>query len=293
MVVGRHVARVLAQALPPLDVRVHRLALDRARADERDLDRQVVEVLGARAQEALHLGAALDLEEPHRVRVLDLPVDVGVVERDPREVDRLPAQERDLLDALLDGREHPQPEQVDLEEAGVGAGVLVPLAVLAARHRRRLDRDELDERPRRDDHAARVLRQVPGQAGDLAAELAEGPPARRGEARIGAGHVLHLLPHLAGVPPVRDPRQALQLGLREPERLAHVADRAAGTVGGEARDERRVLAAVALGHGDDQLLADVAREVEVDVRDRLELAVEEAPSARPASTGSTCESPVR
>ncbi len=38
-----------------------------------------------------------------------------------------------------------------------------------------------------------------------------------------------------------------------------------------------MLATVALGHADDELLADVAREVEVDVRDRGQLAVEEAP----------------
>ena len=37
-----------------------------------------------------------------------------------------------------------------------------------------------------------------------------------------------------------------------------------------------MLAAVPLGDADDQLLADVAREVEVDVGDRGELAVEEA-----------------
>src|SRR5437762_1902659 len=37
-----------------------------------------------------------------------------------------------------------------------------------------------------------------------------------------------------------------------------------------------MLAAVALGDGDDQLLADVAREVEVDVRDGGELFVQEA-----------------
>ena len=38
-----------------------------------------------------------------------------------------------------------------------------------------------------------------------------------------------------------------------------------------------VLVAVPLRDGDDQLLADVAREVEVDVRDRGQLVVEEAP----------------
>src|SRR5262249_11487837 len=59
--------------------------------------------------------------------------------------------------------------------------------------------------------------------------------------------------------------------------LAHVADRPARTVRREARDERGVLAPVALSDADDQLLADVAREVEVDVGDGRELAVQEAP----------------
>src|SRR5581483_2763616 len=53
-------------------------------------------------------------------------------------------------------------------------------------------------------------------------------------------------------------------------------DRAARAIGGEARDERRMLLSVALDDADDQLLADVARKVEVDVRHRRELAVEEA-----------------
>ena len=56
-------------------------------------------------------------------------------------------QARDPVDALLDAREHPEAKQVDLEEPRVGARVLVPLAELTTRHRRRLHRDELDERP--------------------------------------------------------------------------------------------------------------------------------------------------
>ncbi len=43
-----------------------------------------------------------------------------------------------------------------------------------------------------------------------------------------------------------------------------------------------MLAAVALGDGDDQLLADVTREVQVDVGDGVELAVQE-PSERELS----------
>src|SRR5687767_11034001 len=38
-----------------------------------------------------------------------------------------------------------------------------------------------------------------------------------------------------------------------------------------------MLPSVALGDGDDQLLADVAREIEVDVGDGVELAIDEAP----------------
>ena len=156
---------------------MHGLALDRPRPDERDLDGEVVQIRGLRPQEALHLRAALDLERAHGVRALDLREDLGVVEGDAREVDHLATGEGDPLDTVLDRREHPQAEQVDLEEACVGARVLVPLAELTSRHRRGLHRDELDERPRRHHHPARVLRDVAWQAGDLAGEPGERPPA--------------------------------------------------------------------------------------------------------------------
>ena len=256
---------------------MHRLALDRPRSYERHLHGQVVDVRRLRPQQALHLRAALDLEVADRVGALDLREDVDVVERNPREVDRLAVALRDLLDAVLDRGEHPQAEQVDLEEAGVGARVLVPLAELAAGHRRRLHGDELDQRPRGDHHPARVLRDVAREPGDLVCQLGEGAPARREQPPLGLGQERELLGDLLRVPAVGDPRDPLQLGEREAERLADIPDRAAGTVGGEARDERCVLAAVALGDADDQLLADVAREVEVDVGHRDQLAVEEAP----------------
>ena len=201
----------------------------------------------------------------------------GVVERDPREVDRLALRPRDLLDAVLDRREHPEPEQVDLQEAGVVARVLVPLAHLPAGHGRRHHRDKLDERPRRDHHPARVLRDVARQPGDLRGHVRERPPARGGPLRLEARHERELLRDPPRVPAVGDAGEALELGMREPERLAHVPDRAARAVGRERGDEGGVLAAVLLGDRDDQLLADVAREVEVDVRHRHELAVEEAP----------------
>ena len=105
---------------------------------------------------------------------------------------------------------------------------------------------------------------------------------QRGDAALGVGvrQLRQLLADAVRVA-VGEAREPLELAERQAERLADVADRAARAVGREARDERRVLAAVALADRDDQLLADVAREVEVDVRHRGELAVEEAAEREP------------
>jgi hypothetical protein len=110
----------LAQPLAVLEVRVHGLALDRPRPTSATCTvRSSSSRL--RPEQALHLRAALDLEVADRVGALDAPRRRRVGERDPREVDRLAVDLGDLLDAVLDRREHPQPEQVDLEEARVGA----------------------------------------------------------------------------------------------------------------------------------------------------------------------------
>src|SRR6266516_1908994 len=52
-------------------------------SSRRHLRRQVLEVLGDRLQQALHLCAALDLEDADRVGPLDLLVHALVVERHP------------------------------------------------------------------------------------------------------------------------------------------------------------------------------------------------------------------
>ena len=182
----RLVVGVLAQALAALDVGVDGAALDRARPDDRHLHRQLREVLGAGAPQRLHLRAALDLEDAGRLGALDRREGGGIVEGDPREVDPLAARERDQLDRALDRREHPQAEQVDLEEAGVGAGVLVPLDELAALHRRRHHRAAVDQRPRRDDHPAGVLGDVAREPERLLREPCQPGPAARARARAQA-----------------------------------------------------------------------------------------------------------
>jgi hypothetical protein len=186
-------------------------ALDRPRPDERHLDSQVFEVRRPCAQEALHLRPTLDLERADGVGGLDLLVHVLVVERDPREVDRLVASTGDPVDAVLDRRQHPQPEQVDLQEPRVGAGILVPLADLPALHRRRHHRHELDEGTRRDHHPAGVLREVPRQPRDLLAEPAQSPPAARDEPCVGIRKPRDLIRDPARVA-VRHAGEPLELG---------------------------------------------------------------------------------
>src|ERR671934_1233602 len=93
---------IAAQPLAPLDVRVDGAALNRAGPHERDLDSQVVEARRLRAAQALHLGAALDLEHAGRLGALDCPVHLLVVVGSAREINPLAAHAPDLLDAALD-----------------------------------------------------------------------------------------------------------------------------------------------------------------------------------------------
>src|SRR2546423_8609895 len=114
------------------------------------------------------------------------------------------------------------------------------------------------------------------QSGDLVTELGERTPAWGAQLAVGVGKQLQLLGHALRVPSFGDARNPLELRVRKAERLTDVTDRSTGAVGRERGDECRVLAAVALGDGDDQLLANIPWENQVDVGNRVELTVEKA-----------------
>ena len=79
------------------------------------------------------------------------------------------------------------------------------------------------------------------------------------------------------VPALRAARDALDLPRRQAQRLAQLADGAARAEGREGGHERGAIAPEAVVHARDEDLAHVAREVEVDVGQRRDLLVEEAP----------------
>ena len=274
MIVGDDVVGVLAQLLAATHVGVHRPADDRPGPDDRDLDREIREVPRAHATHHLDLGAALDLEEPDRVARADAVEDLLVLVVDPRQIGHLAVPVGDQLDRLLDERQHPEREEVDLDEPRVVAAVLVPLAEDPALPGRRLERNQLHERPARDDHPADVLRDMPGQPPDLPGQLGERAPRRRVELRaelVDPGQLARD-PVLSGICQLRE---LLDVSHREAERFPHLAHDRPRSVGREGADEPDVVVPVPLVHGEDQLFADVAREVDVDVGDAAHRVVEE------------------
>ena len=104
----------------------------------------------------------------------------------------------------------------------------------------------------------------------------QGAEAQVARALGDARQLAQLLADVRGVPAVGRRGQPRDVARRQPQRLAELADRAARPVRREGADEAGLPRPVRLVHPHDQPLADVAREVEVDVGDARELLVEEA-----------------
>ena len=79
----------------------------------------------------------------------------------------------DQLDGVLQHRHHAEAEQIDLDDAHVGAVVLVPLDDDAARHAGGLERHDRVELALADHHAARVLAEMARQVLDAPPQLGE------------------------------------------------------------------------------------------------------------------------
>src|SRR6202035_1011134 len=121
--------------------------------------------------------------------LLQHAVYLGVVGRQVGEVDVDPLAGADRRHRLREGVEHPQPQEVDLDDAQVGAVVLVPLHDEAAGHRGGLQGDHLVQPAGGDHHAARVLAQVAGEVVDAGPRLREVAEQRLGGIEAGGGEL--------------------------------------------------------------------------------------------------------
>ena len=286
MVVGDLVIRVGPLLLPAGDEGVHRPSHDGTGPDDGHLDRQLFQISGLNPGQHLDLGPALHLEDPHRVAGADPVVEHLVVEVDAGEVGgtihhRLASRSRyasfrDEIHRLLHQGEHPQGQEVDLDEAGVVARVLVPLAQHPPLPGGGLQGNQLHQGAGGDDHAPHVLGDVAGKAGDLLRQLSQSLPEGRLRLllELREGFQILLQPSRRAV--LRQLGELLQVSVGELQSLADLPDRGAEAVGGEGADQAGVLASVLLVDRQDQLLPDVPGEVQVDIRDRAQRLVQEA-----------------
>ena len=79
------------------------------------------------------------------------------------------------------------------------------------------------------------------------------------------------------IPSLAAARHPFDLSWRQAESLSELTDRSTSAIGGKSCDQCGTIVAVALVDARDQLLADVAGKVEVDVWQRCQLLVEEPP----------------
>src|SRR5579875_465294 len=250
---------------------------DGAGTDDGHLGGQVVQVGRAGLGQDGGLGPGLDLEDPDSVRPVDAVVDGAVRVVDAGQVDQGLLVDGHQVQALLDQGQHAEGQHVDLHHAGVVYRVLVPLADIAPGPGRRLEGDTVHQGVRGDDHSPYVLGDVAGEVGQLVAEVDQVAPARRPHQGGELGRAQHLLPHGAGrPPPLGLLGQAVQLGPGQAQGLAHVPYGGADPVAGEGGDQGGVVGAPAAVHGPEQPVADVAREVEVYVRQAHQVLIEEA-----------------
>ena len=177
------------EALLAPQVRVDGVALDRARPDDRDLHHEVVEVARLRLRERLHLGPALHLEHADRVGRLEHLEDLRDVLRQPVEIEADRAVVLDELERLVHRREHPEAQQVQLDELERLDVALVELDDDPVHHRRPFQRRDIDERRRGHQHPARMDAEMAREAIDPGTELQPAFPVahpdRAAAARLG------------------------------------------------------------------------------------------------------------
>ncbi len=146
--------------------------------DYRDFDHQIVKPLGLHSRQGCHLRAALDLENADRVGAPKHRVHRGIVGWKMRQIDLDALVRADHRDCLFQRGQHPESEQINLDDTEIGAVVLVPLNNHAAGHRGRLERNDFIQRLRGDHHAAAMLSEMARDALNPAHQLDQHPDSR-------------------------------------------------------------------------------------------------------------------
>ena len=177
------------------------------------------------------------------------------------------------LEAVAQGGQHPQAQQVELDQAHRRAVVLVPLQDAAVLHAPPLHGADLGHRPVTHDHPPGVDAQVAGEVLDLRSQGQHLGGDVVVDVAVGAPLVL-AVDHVAPAVDLLGPGILLAGGVAQG--LGHVPHRRAGPVGDDVGHLGGIGPAVALVDVLDGLLPPVALDVDVDVRRAVPLRGEEA-----------------
>ena len=232
---------------------VHGPSLDGTGPNKRDLYHQVVETAGLQPGEQPHLGPGFHLEHPDRIGAAQHVVDAGLLLRNRLECPLLTDVFAHQVEAVLEGGEHPQAQQVELDEPHPGAVVFVPLQHGAPIHSAVLDRADLAHRTIGEHHSTGVDAQVPGKLQDFVRQVDD----RSGDVVVVAlGE---------GTPAFDLLRPGILLAGAVSQRFRHVAYGIFRPVTDDVGDLCRILPSVLRIDILDDLLTTVRIEVDIDV----------------------------
>src|SRR5436309_5416620 len=167
------------EILPTFQKRIHHLAHNGTRADDRDLNHDVVEAFRTIAWKRRHLCAALYLKKPNGIGLLKSFIDFMIILRKQRQIHSVAIMLRDQLDAIFEHRHHSQSKQIDFYQPKVRAIFLVPLHDDASGHAGGLERHHTAESPRANDHAGGALAKITWQMLHAQCKVEEFRDARR------------------------------------------------------------------------------------------------------------------
>ena len=115
------------------------------------------------ARQARHLRPALNLEHANRIRLLQGGINHGIIRRQHGQIHIFFIVIANQCERIFERCHHAEAQQIDLDDAHVGAIFLVPLHHHATGHGGRLERYDGIQLPLADDHASGVLSQMTRQ----------------------------------------------------------------------------------------------------------------------------------
>ena len=201
------------------------VALDRAGADDGNLDHQVIEITRLHVRQEGHLRPALDLEHADRIRDAEHVVDRRVLRRDGGQGIGLAIMAVQQGKRLADAAQHAEAEHVDLEDAERVQVVLVPFQHRPLRHGGVFDRRQFVQPAAGDDETADMLRQVAREVLQLFGQRQRHADVRFGRVEPDLAHP-RLVHALAGAAMDLPGQQGHRIA-GQSQRLADLAHRAA------------------------------------------------------------------